>query len=809
MRLSELADVVRALPSNPLGALSRLYRRPLPDVEGRTRVTGVRAPVEIVRDRWGVPHIYAQSAEDALFAQGYVHAQDRLWQLELNRRVGHGRLAEAFGAVAFETDRLLRTIGLGRAAHRTLAHVPDESHALLSAYARGVNAWLAKRRKPLELTLLGIEPEPWEPIDTLAWANMMAWGLSANWDAEVVSAALVAKLGPERAARLRGEYPREHPIVMPDHTWAPMLEELQREFTAAGEWLPGVLAGVSGMSNNWVVDGEKSATGRPILCNDPHLGLQMPSIWYEVHLHAPGFEVAGVSLPGSAGVVIGHNAHVAWGFTAALADAADLYVERFDPAHPHRYEHQGAWLDAEVVREQVRVKGEAPRTVEIVLTRHGPIVNQLTHITASRQPHALALRWTGHDENRIYRAPFALARAKNGAELRAALADWDAPSMNCVWADDGGNIGYQLCGRIPIRARGPWRVPVPGWTGEHEWTGFIPHEELPHVENPPAHFLATANNLLAGKERKHFLGSEVMSGWRARRITEVLASKERLTLDDMARLQVDQHSGASIPLTRLLVELRGPLLDEPVLAQVRAEAERALSLLAAWDHVLGAESVPACLYELTQLFACRRVLEPLLGELTEPALGVGFHPLLDPTIIGYVDRTQLVVGGLLVDDERDWFSGRTRQQILAAALYDAIHYLSTTIGPRVEEWRWGAVHFAAFNHPLGAQPPLDRIFSRGPFPYGGDTHTVWQAAYVPKLPIAPEGGFTASWRQILDVGRWDASRGVHTTGQSGHPASPHYDDQIALWLEGRYHPLAWSRAAVDEQAEARLTLEPT
>ena len=804
-----LPDWLRELPTHSLRALARLYRRPLPQASGTLRVSGLRAPVEILRDRFGVPHLYAGDLEDALFAQGFVHAQDRLWQMELNRRVGHGRLAELVGAVAFETDVLLRTLGLGRAARATLSTIDDETQRALEAYARGVNAWLSHRRfrAPLELALLGAKPEPWTPLDTLAWGQMMAFGLSTNWDAELVNAALSMRLGPERAARLKGELPRENPIILPEQLFAPLYDELVARFRSAAPHLP--LAGLSGMSNNWVVAGAKSATGRPLLANDPHLAPQMPSIWYQNHLVCPELEVTGVSLPGAPGVVIGHNADIAWGLTAALPDTMDLFIEKLDPSDPTRYEFEGAWERAEVLREEVRVKGEpAPRSVEITVTRHGPIVSGLSPLARGAHGYSLALNLAGRENNRISRATLRLNTARNWSDFRAALADWDAPAMNVVYADREGHIGYQMTGRVPVRKRPGGLVPQPGWTGEHEWVGFIPPDELPHALDPEEGYFASANNRVAGPDYPHFLGHETMNGFRARRIIERLTEKERLSLDDFARLQVDQFCRPAAPFCALLVSLGAKLLDDPALASRREKAARALDALAAWDHVLSADSRAGAIYELTLFFAERRLLEPWLGALTEHVLGVGFHPLLDPVVIGFLDRTQLVVGEILIANEKEWLKDQTREALLARALYDALHYLERTLGQDESRWSWGAIHPVAFRHPLGGQKPLDRIFNRGPYPYGGDTNTVWQAAFVPRLPIEAEGGFTASYRQLIDLGDWDASRAIHTTGQSGHPASPHYDDFIPLWLAGEYHPLLWSRERVLAHLQARLDLEP-
>jgi penicillin amidase len=795
--------------------LAKLLRFTLPKIEGVERLTGIGAPVEILRDRWGVPHIFARSFQDAVFAQGYVHAQDRLFQMELNRRVGSGRLSEVFGERAFDTDRLIRTVGISRGAERSLATLGADERTLLDAYARGVNAFLDRtpRRRPLELLLLRHHVEPWRPYDTLAWANLMAWTLSTNWDSELVNAAVVAKLGPERAARLKGEYARAHPMVLHDSEHLELYERALAEFESLAAWMPQ--AGLAGMSNNWVVDGEKSVTGKPLLANDPHLSLQMPSIWYEVHLCTPEAEVAGVSLPGAPGVVIGHNREIAWGFTAAVPDTADLYVEKLDPENQRRYQFRGELRDLEVRTEAIRVRGEAiPRRVEVLSTHHGPLVTRLTKLAHVREPHALALRWVGQEPNRIVSAVLGLAKARDWDQFRAALAVWDAPSMSGVFADRAGNIGYHMSGRVPVRAKGhEGRTPVPGWTGEFEWTGTLLPSELPHGHNPDAHYFASANNRIAGADYPHFLGAETMNGHRARRIVELLTAKPKLSHDDFRRMHLDLHCEPARRFCQLLVDESQKILAQPALQPTRAIAERALGRLRGWDHHLLPSSVEATIYELTLFFSQKRLLAPLLGDaLTEHVMGVGFHPILSPVVLGWLDRTQLSVQEIFLapdpTTERDWLRGLPRAALLADALADAIEWLTKAVGPELDAWTWGVVHPAGFHHPLGEQKPLDQIFNRGPYPYGGDTNTVWQAAFVPRLPIRPEGGFTASWRQILDLSDWDASRVIHTTGQSGHPASRHYDDFIPMWLAGEYHPMLWTRARIEANLEAKLVLEP-
>ena len=365
-----------------------------------------------------------------------------------------------------------------------------------------------------------------------------------------------------------------------------------------------------------------------------------------------------------------------------------------------------------------------------------------------------------------------------------------------------GNIGYHLTGQIPIRKKGVGAAPVPGWNDDFDWTGTIPHEELPNSKNPETHFLASANNQIAGDQYPHFLGAETMNGFRARRITEMLQEKEKLSADDFAKMHVDLYCVPAKPFCELLSSLRDPILAEPALSALQSDAMRAFDELGRWDFRLTADSIAGSIYELTQHFALRHLFRPHLQELTEPFLGVGFHAVIAPVALGFMDRSFLVGQQILIGDEKEWLT-MPRPELLARSLADAIQFLRTQ-----PDWKWGTIHAAGFHHPLGAKKPLDKVFNRGPFPYGGDTNTVWQAAFVPKLPISPAGGFTASWRMIADLADWDASRAVHTTGQSGHAASPHYDDFIWMWLRGQYHPMLWSRPKVQAHAAHRLTLPP-
>ncbi len=783
-------------------ALRSVYRRSLPQTRGVLRVPGLKSSVEILRDEWGVPHIYAQNLDDLFFAQGYVHAQDRLWQMELNRRLVSGRLSEAFGALALDTDRLIRTLGFARSAENDWRGLKDESKHTLEVYARGVNAFLAQNgnRLPPEFLLTGIKPEPWRALDSVAWAKYMGWGLSANWDMELLRAAFIGKLGIEKAAELESDYPRPNPTIIQPAMLRDIAETMLEQFHAAQTNLPRL--GVAGGSNNWVVDGTKTHTGKPLLANDPHLQLTLPGIWYENHLIAPDYEVTGVSFAGSPAVVIGHNREIAWGFTNAFPDVQDLYVEKPNPANPREFEFRGKWEPARIVREEIRVKGrQEPHVEEVVITRHGPILNRVTPISPESAP--VALRWVGHEPSCTIQAILKMNHARDWNEFVAALGDWTVPSQNMVYADRAGNIGYYQPAQIPIRAQGNGMVPAPGWTGDHEWTGWIPHEELPHAFNPSQHFVASANNQVVGDDYKYWLTHDYSNGYRAARITALLCEKEKLTPDDFARMHTDVYCATAKDLTAHLLTL----------TPRDAFESRALDALKSWNYDLASDSVAAGICKTFEHFALRRVFADKLGEtLFKHFIGVGLHPILAP-ISWYYDRAILALLRILQNERSEWYTdaatgqSRARAEILALAFGDAIAALRKQYGDDQAKWTWGNLHPMHFEHALGAVKPLDKIFNRAPRPLGGDPSTVLQGAYIPGFPIKG-AHFMPSWRQIIDLADWDHSRAMHLPGQSGHPASKHYDDMIEPWRRGEYHDLLWAREKVEPRAKDKLILEP-
>jgi len=806
-----VAGVVAGLTGLAAATSATLIRRPLPRIDGTLSAPGLRASVEIVRDRWGVPHIFAECNADLFFAQGYVHAQDRLWQMELQRRTALGELAEIFGVVALDSDRFLRVLGFGRVAREEASALGDPEREAVTAYCRGVNAFLAANphRLPLEFAILRCRPRHWEPADVLAFSKVMALDLSTNWTSEIIRARIVATLGATRAALLDPAGANADPLTLPaDADYTADFGASALRTAAAAEPFAGERDGTQG-SNAWVVGGARTASGGPLLANDPHLALSVPSLWYENHLHGGDYAVTGASIPGTVGATIGHNARIAWGVTNGMNDIQDLYIERFDPTDPSgtRYEFRGAWEEATIVREEIAVRARPLRartrveTVAVRITRHGPIVSDLLPPGAAPTPDeaTLALRWTALEPGHLQRAMLALNRAGDWSEFRAALRDWTVPPQNFVYADVAGHIGYALGGAIPIRAQGDGRLPIPGWTGEWEWTGMIPPEENPHALDPAAGFVVTANNRIVGDSYPHPLPGEWAPGYRAARIRELITRGSRHNAASFGRIHADRLSAPGRALAALARAGRLPLLPDEPLAPI------ARDVLAIWDGNLIDDSVAGAIAATLLTALQERAYRAIAGPLSA-AVGLGTFATLPGR--GYLQRSLPRLLDALAGGDTSWLApDDTPDAILRDAWGAALAALRAEQGEEIALWRYGTAHALTLRHPLGALGPLGRLFNRGPFPQGGDLNTVCMGSRTIS-PAGVEFYNGPSYRQICDPTDWDASRSVYPGGQSGHPGSPHYADLLSLWLNDAYHPLLWSRPAIDAATEATLTLTP-
>jgi penicillin G amidase len=805
-------------------------RRFLPQTEGSTRLTGLHGPVEIVRDRWGVPHIYAEDEDDLFFAQGYVHAQDRLWQMELQRRLGSGRLSEILGEPTLEVDRFVRTVGLNRAAEDEVNSLPAETRRALDAYAAGVNSSIRQRRGQwsLEFTLLRCEPQPWRPVDSLYWSKFLTAVLSGNWASETLRARLAVKLGADLAADLEPAYPADNPTVVsgpglppgvepPPNGWrSPAVREALKlvESLLAGD-VPrpqpptppvrangsqsGVIRLNPGASNQWVVSGARTATGRPLLANDTHMSVAMPAIWYQVHLEGGRYHVAGVSLPCAPGVLVGHNQRCAWGLTTAWQDAQDLFVERINPANPAEYEFQGQWRPIQTVQEVIAVKGRAePEVVEVKLTHHGPIVSDLMGEIAP-----MALRWVALDQTDMLGAVLGYDRAANWQEFRAALASWAAPAHNFVYADVDGHIAYFQAGWMPVRAKGHGIAPVPGWSGEYEWQRFLSLDELPQALDPASGWLGVANNLVVDETYPHFISADLENPSRATRLVELLTKRDKVSAADFAAMQRDTYSAQAQRFVRHL------LPTQPT----NTREARALELLRGWDYHITADSVAAALYETVRICALHVIFDRHLGELADAYVGVDPSPLGDTG--PYHDRSFVRLLEILDDKRGDsvWLRDpetgipQPKGELLHRALRIALRDMKTHLGDDMETWTWGRLNRIHFAHPLGSVKPLHLLFNRGPYPMPGDRDTLLRASGKPAFPFQPVAVVDAL-RFIADLSDWDRCQIIVPGGQSGHVASPNYADQIPLWRDGLMLTLPFSRPAVERMARERLVLSP-
>jgi penicillin G amidase len=787
------------------GSAAVLVRRNWPTVEGSIQVPGLQGEVTVIRDSWGIPHVYASNTHDLFFAQGYVQAQDRFWQMEFSRRVGSGRLAEILGKSALETDRFIRTVGWHRAAALDLQNLDAETLSVLQSYSDGVNAYIDANtgRLGLEFTLLGLigtrfEPKPWTPFNTLTWAKVMAWDLGGNMNNELLRARLVTKVGEPGLAALWPSYPQQHPVIVSYPLSDATLEAVPD--IAHRNLLFGKGEGIG--SNSWVIAGNRTDTGAPLLANDPHLGIQMPAIWYEMGLHCVPltavcpYDVVGATFPGAPGVIIGHNGRIAWGVTNLGPDVQDLFIQKINPQDPNQYEYLGEWEDMQIIQELVQIAGqEQPVVVNVRLTRHGPIINDVVGGTEQDwafgwQP--LSLSWTALEggEMTLLRSILLLNRAQNWDEFRFALSFWDVPSQNFVYADVEGNIGYQSPGRIPIRAQGDGSIPVPGWTGEYEWVDTIPFYELPYSFNPPEGYILTANNAVVEPHYPYFISRDWDPGYRAQRIVDLIEVFTPISIDDIQAMQAD-----NLPLWAqdVLPYITALTSDDPRL-------EEAITLLRDWDGRSVRDSAAAALFEAFRLHLLRLTFSDELGETL---------------YIRVTSALSMVLVNELPNPNSPWFNNintdqvERRDDILLQALNAAVEELSETLGKDMSKWRWGDLHTATFtNQALGQSGIgfIESIFNRGPVAVDGSIATVNNTGYSMANPYTVRT--VPSYRLIVDLGDLANSLAMHTTGQSGHPFHRHYDNMVDPWRNFEYHPLLFERAGVEADAKNTLILRP-
>ena len=821
IRYAILLVLIVALYASVREAGRRVVARPYPQTEGELQIPGLQDKVTVQRDEFGVPHIYAQNLDDLYLAQGYVHSQDRFWQMEFWRHISQGRISEIVGEPGLESDRFIRTAGWPRVAAETIelynAENPEYTN-VLDAYSAGVNAYIEQQDGNISYnyTILGLtndqwEIEPWEPLHTVGWGVVMAHDLSGNYQSELERMKLTALLGEEVVSELYPPYPTDWPVIVPSEL---MAGGADADPTAATSLPAGVaqladnLIGqppASGFafgnqpfvgSNNWVISGRHTDTGAPYLANDPHLAIQMPSIWYEVGLHAPGLDVVGFSFAGVPGVIVGHNEKIAWGVTNLGPDVQDLFIEKINPDNPRQYQFQGEMVDMEIDQQVIRINGGGFEHLTIRSTHHGPIISDVIKDVDL----ALAYQWSASQPSRVLQSVILLNQAQNYDQFREALSYWDVPGQNFVYADTEGNIAYQATGLIPIRKAGTGLVPVPGWDGEYDWEGFIPYDEMPRIYNPPSGYILTANHAVVDEAYPYFIEYNWASGDRARRIEQMIeeliaADGSGITAADIAAMQTDSYSLTAADWVPYLTDLDLPANND--------EIQASLQLLHEWDFQERRDSVAASVFEIFYWYLLQETLGDELGEEgSDLYLGHGLS-------------TRVLMNRLAQDETNAWWDDintaevETRDDILARSLTNAVIWLGRNHGRQVSGWTWGKLHQATFRSaPLGQSGValLENQVNRGPFPTDGGEGIVNAVAWDWDEPARVN--WHPSMRMIVDLADFDQSLTVMPTGQSGHPGHDHYDDMIRLWLEGELHPMWYSSEAVTENAVETLILIP-
>ena len=715
-------------------------------------IEGPAQPVEIIRDRWGVPHIYAQTVHDLFFAQGYIAAKDRLWQIDLWRRIGTGKLAEILGPSAIPRDRLARSVALrGDWNAEWVSYGPD-TRAIVTAFTDGINAYIKSLggARPIEFRMAGYDPGLWVPEDCLS--RVAGLLMTRNLLSEVKRTGQVRRLGIPSVEKF---FSLDPPVAV-EIPRGLDLADISHDIVRVYEQAIGPVAfSTEQGSNNWVVDGTMTVTGKPLLANDPHRPVQIPSLRKTVHLVAPGWNAIGAGEPALPGIALGHNENIGFGFTIVGIDQQDLYVEKTNPARPDEYRYRGAWKKFDIDRQTIRVKGGRPIPIELRHTVHGPVIYEDTV-----RHRAYALRWVGSEPGTAgYLAGLAVARAKNWNEFLEAMERYKVPSENIVYADTEGNIGWQAAGMAPIRKNWSGILPVPGDTGEFEWSGFRHAADLPRAYNPAAHYIATANHNILPPGYTIPLGYEWALPFRFHRIEEMLAAQKKFTIEDFEHMQQDV---TSLPARRFQAILRHWTPD------AGSREARAADLVLQWDANLTVDSAPALIYEYW------------IAQLPGAVFGPGIGPDVNlETLLKALEQ-------------------RPDSKALSKSLHAALDEIERQFGTDMPSWQWGKVHQIRFRHALGVQ-----AYDRGPVARPGDANTVNATSGA---HFQQTNG--ASYREILDLSDWDRSVMTNVPGESGDPESSHYSDLIDDWASGRYHPMPFSRQAVEAAAAEHLWLVP-
>lgn len=747
----------------------------LPEHEGTIQLPILEKEVTVITDDHGVPHIKAETDQDLYAAQGYVQAQSRLFQMELSRRQASGTLSEVVGESSIETDKYFRTLGLRRAAEKSLALYSDEDKQVLEWFSEGVNAYIQEAKDtnslPIEFTLLGSEPDEWTPLDSLTIGKYMAYDLGGHWESQAFNYYALNQFEEEKAYELFPQYPEDKPMIIDE-------DEVDVATSFEHAMIPEPFNG----SNNWVVSGDKSASGQPLLADDPHLGLATPSVWYQMHLETDDLNVSGVIFAGVPGIILGHNEDIAWGVTNTGPDVQQLYLEKRNPDNPEEFMFEGEWETAEVIDEPIKVKDEVI-DYQVVETRHGPVISEFAE--DSGEDNVLSLRWTALEPTTELKAIIEINHATNWDEFETGLEKFLAPAQNFVFASKDGTIAYKANGNIPIYENSEEALlPLPGWEKEYEWDGYIPFDELPTVINPDKGYIATANNKVVGDDYPYHISHMWAQPYRYERIAEVLEAKDDLTVEDMKDLQMDKMNLRAREFVPLLVEQ----LSE---ADLDDEESKALELLTEWDFNDGVSDPQPLIFDhwFTEIESL------LYTEIPDNMLDL---------FGGKAQTTdQLLRTSLGQDEESIWFTDQGGlNTVLEESLRSTVNQLEEDYGTDQPAWEWGDYHKVQFEHPLSSiHPVLAYFFNREePIPVGGSRVTPMAAGYDQETGDVNHG---ASWRFVIDVDDLETGHHIVGPGQAEHFKSDWYHDQMTNWVDGTFH-----ETTLHEQKGLELILTP-
>ncbi|MFP4620605.1 MAG: penicillin acylase family protein [Bacteroidales bacterium] len=772
----------------------KIAHRSVPDYEENITIEGIDHEVEVYRDSLAIPHIYAQTEKDLYTAVGYLMAQDRLWQMDLLRRVTQGRLSEIFGEQMLENDQVMRSLRIPQKSREVLARSNKRVVTALEAFARGVNGYINTHphKLPPEFAILGYKPEKWEPAHTVNLIGYMAWDLTPVWESEIVLHKISKKISKEKYRLLIPKTEEQDHLVFPEYASAgESYEGLSRLMNVSRELEEMGLKIFTG-SNNWAVSSAKSKTGKPLLSNDMHLGLFAPGIWYQMHQVVEGkMNVSGVALPGQPLIISGHNDSIAWGLTNVMLDDMDFYRETINPEDSSEYRFNGKWKNMEVVEEHIKVKGREPVTRKIRYTHRGPVVSGFKDMDEE----VLSMRWAGNEYSNELRSVYHINRASNWTEFKDALRTFRSISQNIAYADVRGNIGLYCCAGVPVKESSSPGI-YPGDTDKYDWKGLVPFEELPHTYNPERGFVASANNKTVSPDYPHHFSHWFDLAPRISRIKQKLQSRKKLSIQDLTDLQTDHHSLMVTNYKPEILKHSGNIADQ------NGKIKKTLEILAKWDGHYSRESAAAAIFEQFYITFVKNLIRDELGEdLFEEYIG---SKVLVRNLMKNIWNNK---DSQWCDDVNTTDKKETFAEIIQKSFKESIDKLSENMGNDPEEWEWGEIHQLTLKHPVGGEVPvLDLLFNmnRGPFQTGGSFHTVCPYSYPFTNVFKVNHG--ASHRHVYSTGDWDNSRTVIPTGTSGIPASSHYCDQTSTYINREYNRELFSKDAVMNNMQYYMTI---